>query len=382
MKRFAIVGVVSLLAVIALFLGASPSSVSAIQGGGIGGVPANPRKDNPRSSSIFVYKLDRGESIDDAVQVINNTDESKTLLIYAVDAKVASGGSFACAQKAEKPIATGSWIDISEDQVTLAPGSKKNVSFKLAVPDNAAPGEQNACIVIQDAKSEPVDQGNGIKLSFRSAIRVAVTVPGEITKDLDFTGFDITGLDNDKIRLSTSLRNNGNVSLDTNVQTTIKTLLGNEIRSAGGQFPILAKSDAQFNFEVDKVFWGGWYKTQASAEYNSDPNLVIGEGESNEIIYSAEKIIFIGPEPLALAIEASVFVIVVGGTSYYIFRRRQYKNLKAKSKSYTAKKGDSLNAIAKSHGVNWKLIAKINRLKAPYHIKPGDKLKIPPKKPR
>lgn len=380
MKRFVGIGVLSLLAIVALFLGSPAGSVSAIQGGGIGGVPANPRGDNPRSESIFVYELDRGKSIDDAIQVINNTGESKTLLVYAVDAKVASGGAFACAQKAEKPIATGSWVDISEEQVTLAPGSKKNISFKLTVPDQAVPGEQNACIVIQDANSEPVDQGNGIKLSFRSAIRVAVTVPGEITKELDFTGFDITELDNDKIRMSTSLRNNGNVSLDTNVRTNIKTFFGSLVRSAGGEFPVLAGSDAQFNFEVDKIFWGGWYKAQATGEYNSNTEQSIGEGESNQTIYSEEEIIFVAPEPLALAIEATVFLLIVGGTGYYILRRRHYKNLRAKAKTYKVKKGDSLNSIAKQHDVSWKLIAKINRLKAPYHLKPGDKLKLPPKK--
>jgi nucleoid-associated protein YgaU len=379
-KRFVFVGVVSLLAIVALFWGSQTSSVSAIEGGGIGGVPANPREDNARSKSIFVYKLDRGESIDDAVQVINNTPGPKTLQIYAVDAQVASGGAFACAQKVEKPIAAGSWIDISEDEITLAPGSKKNVSFKVTVPNNAVPGEQNGCIVIQDANSEPVDQGNGIKLSFRSAIRVAVTVPGEISKDLDFTGFDITELDNDKIRLTAALRNNGNVSLDTNVRTNIKTFFGSLVRSAGGEFPVLAESEAQFNFEVDQVFWGGWYKAQATAEYNSSTDQSIGEGSSDTTIYSEEKIIFIAPKPQALLIETAAFLIIVGGAAYYIYRQRQYKNLRAKSKNYTVKKSDSLNAVAKHHDVSWKLIAKINGLKAPYHIKPGDKLKIPPKK--
>lgn len=380
MKRFVFVGVVSLLVIVALFLGQQPDSVSAIQGGGVGGVPANPREDNPRSKSIFVYKLERGEALDDAVQVINNTEEPKTLAVYAADAQVASGGAFACAQKAENPIAAGSWIDISEDQVTLAPGTKKNVSFKLTVPDNAVPGEQNACIVIQDVKSEPVDQGNGIKLSFRSAIRVAVTIPGEITKDLDFIGFDITELDNDKIRLTAALRNNGNVSLDTNVRTNIKTLFGSLVRSAGGEFPVLAESEAQFNFEVDQVFWGGWYKAQAAAEYNSSTDQSIGEGSSDTTIYSEEKIIFIAPKPQALLIEILVLLALAGSTAYYVLRRRRYKNLRAKSKNYAVKKGDTLNSIARKNNTDWKLIAKINNLKAPYHLEPGSKVKIPPKK--
>lgn len=382
MRRFVfpVVGVVGLV-LIALVFVLRPYDAGAIQGGGIGGVPANPRDDNPRSSSIFVYKLDRGESIDDAVQVVNNTDETKTLLIYAVDAKVASGGSFACAQKAEQPIATGSWINVAQNQVTLTPGGKENVSFKLTVPDNAVPGEQNGCIVIQDATSEPVDQGNGIKLSFRSAIRVAVTIPGKIQKDLNFTGFNVARLDDDRLRLSASLRNNGNVSLDTDVRTKLKTLLGTTARSAGGEFPVLAGSDAKFNFEVDKLFWGGWYKAQASGEYNSDTAQSIGEGKSNEMIYSDELVIFVKPQPLALAIEALVLLAIISASVYYIRKNREYKRLRADSFPYTVKKGDTINRLAGASGVSWKKLAKLNGLKPPYTLRPGARIKVPrPKK--
>lgn len=352
----------------------------AIQGGGVGGVPASPREDNPRSKSIFVYELNKGEQVNDAVQVINNTPETKTLLVYAVDSQTTGGGSFTCAQKADAPIAVGTWIDLAQDKVTLKPNSKQKVGFTLRVPDKAPPGEQNGCIVIQDATSPPVDQGNGIKLSFRSAIRVAVTVPGKITKDLDFTGFSVTKLEDDSLRMSVGLRNNGNVSLDTDVRTKLKTLFGNTVRSAGGEFPVLSESEAKFNFEVDKIFWGGWYKARASAEYNSNTSESIGQGSSNETIYSDETVIFVAPQPLALAVELLILFALLGSIAFFILRRRHYRKLYAKAASYTVKRGDTINSIAKAHKANWKKIAKLNNLKAPYTIEPGSKLKIPASK--
>jgi nucleoid-associated protein YgaU len=376
---YPVFGVVSLI-LISLAVVLQPYDAGAIQGGGIGGVPANPRDDNPRSKSIFVYKLERGENVNDAVQVINNTDSQKTLLVYAVDSLVASSGGFTCAQKAEEPIAAGTWINLAKDRVTLAAHAKENVSFTLNVPDNATPGEQNGCIVIQDASSAPVDQGNGIKLSFRSAIRVAVTIPGKINKDLSFTGFNVAKLDDDSLRLSTSLKNNGNVSLDTDVQTKLRTLFGTTARSAGGQFPVLADSDAKFNFEVDKFFWGGWYKAKASAEYNSDPAKSIGEDGSSETIYSDELIIFVAPQPLALAIEIAVLIVVAAAVAYFIRRDRYYKGLDARSAIYTVKPGDTINRLAKASGIDWKKLARLNGLKPPYTLRPGTRLKIPKQK--
>lgn len=53
------------------------SPVQAAETGGIGGKPANPRSDNPRTESIFVYELKPGETTKDAVEIYNNTDEQK-----------------------------------------------------------------------------------------------------------------------------------------------------------------------------------------------------------------------------------------------------------------------------------------------------------------
>jgi LysM repeat protein len=351
--------------------------VAAVDSGGIGGKPANPRADNPRTQSIFVYELKPGARTSDAVKVINNTESTKTLLVYAVDSQVSSGGAFACAQKVDTPVSVGSWIKLAKQEVTLKPNSSENVGFVLNVPKTASAGESNGCIVIQDAQQVPVQQGDGITLSFRTALRVAVTVPGKITKGLSFTNLVVTNPQPGTLRMTTGLKNGGNVSLDTNLDVRVKTLFGTTAQRAGGQYPVLANSEASFNFEVPKSFWGGWYMAQAKASFNPDLASSLGEAGSTKTINSQAVRFFIAPKPLALAIELVGLALIAGATLYILRLRRKLRKLHASSKVFVVEKGDTLQSLAEEYHVSWKDIARLNKLKPPYHLKPKDRIKIP-----
>ena len=349
------------------------ANVFAVESGGIGGRPANPRIDNPRSQSIFVYELEAGKTITDQIQVVNNSSGSKNIAIYPVDSQISSGGAFACAQKADKPHEVGTWIKLEKDAVRLDSTKDEKVNFTVSVPKDTPAGEYNGCIVIQDTGARPVSQGNGITLSFRSAIRVAITVPGDIKKGLFFKGVDVAK-EGKKLKLSAYLRNNGNVSLDSDINVNVKTIIGTIDKKAGGTFPILRSQESRFNFEADKPFWGGIYVIQGDAKYNSDPSKSIGEEGKQDTVHSAKKYIWVNPDPLALVIE----LLALAAIGRWLYRRHKLRQLHAKSTAYRVKKGDTLHSIAKQNGVKWKDIAKINKLKPPYHLDPEQILKLPP----
>lgn len=367
-------GAVSICAMLLALVISVPAA--AIEDGGIGSKPAKPRADNPRSSSIFVYEPKPGDVITDEVQVINNTSSPKTLLIYAVDSQVASGGAFACAQKVDQSVSVGSWIKVSESEVTLAPNSFKNVPFTIAVPATASAGESNGCIVVQDAQRSVSSENGGITLSFRTAIRVALTIPGDISKSLAFTGLAAKAQDK-KVKLSAGLKNNGNVSIDADLRIRLQTFLGTTVQNAGGTFPVLARSEGGFNFEVEQPFWGGWYKVVAEATYNSDKDASIGEGSGDTTIHGPAQVIFIAPQPVALAVEAVLTMAVLGGVLWLVLRRLHLKKLHSSAKLYTVKPGDTLHSIAKAAHVPWRRIATLNKLKPPYHLEPGRRIKLP-----
>src|SRR3989344_1319959 len=234
--------------ILSIFLFASP--VSAIEYGGFGGRPANPDPNNPRTESIFIYTLEPGQSKDDAVLVVNNTPERKTLLVYAADSTPSSGGAFACEQFSEARGGVGAWINLSKSEITLDSGTKEEVLFTLRVPVNAGVGEHNGCILIQE-KKESTETKSGVNLSVRTGLRVAVTVPGEIVRNVEILGLTLSRA-NGKFILKPQVKNLGNVSIDADVQVVTKHWFGPVVMRHGGQYPLLKGEVSDWNFELSK----------------------------------------------------------------------------------------------------------------------------------
>lgn len=366
------------ITVIALFLSAIMPifTVSAADSGGVGGKPANPREDNPRSSSIFLHELSPGQSVDDAVEVYNNTDNQKSVQVYATDSIVSSGGAFACEQAAEQADKTGAWIKLTTNFVTLDANSSQVVPFTISVPDNTEPGEHNACIAIQEANADPVQSGNGIALSFRSAIRVAITVPGDINKSLSISSVSLRTA-NDKLVGSIKLDNTGNVSLDTDIVAPLANAIGKYVQTQFGTYPALAHTETELNFEYNKPFWGGLYRLNATAHYNNDVSASLGKGANNQQVSATSRYLFVWPQPVAMIILLTVLLAIIG-LAWYLWRRfialpRQIKSYI----DYTVQDGDDIQSIAKQTKTNWKHIARINNIKPPYTLKPGTSIKTP-----
>lgn len=364
------------LIIVAGVVMASPAS--AVESGGIGGRPAKPDPNNSRTESIFVFDLAAGSTAKNVVKIFNNSGTEKTIGIYAVDSQISSGGSFACAQKVEEKRDVGSWIKLDKNIVTLPAAGSEEIGFTLVVPVNAPGGEHNGCIVIQEENQTPVAAGNGIALSFRSAIRVAATIDGDLKKGLQFTKLDTRRDKGDKRIITPGLRNSGNVSLDTDIDARIKSVFGTTVRKTGGEFPILAGGESEFNFDTTEPFWGGVYFLTAKAHYNSDPAAGLGKGEKSASITKTQ-ILLTTPKPLAAVTEALVFLAVVGGGAYFWRRRRQHKQWRTIGKVYVVKEGETLQQIAERFSLPWKTIARINQLKAPYHLEAGDRLRLLPK---
>lgn len=359
-----------------LSLVAAPTA-HAIESFGIGAVPANPRNDNKRSSSIFVHELDPGETIKDAVRVVNNTDIDKTISVYPVDSQLSSDGAFACAQAVDQKKEVGNWIKLEKELVELKPNTMEVIPFTISAPTSAGVGEHNGCIAIQDMKRNEANS-NGIVLSFRSAIRVVVMVPGEVETSLRVEELK-TSLSDKAVKVSPSLHNSGNVSLDTDITVKLKTILGMQSAAAGGKFPILRDTTGQFNFELKRPFWGGWYKVGGSAVYEviqtTDKKNTVSEP-----LALPSKWLFIPPKPAALAIEVGVILMIAGTGIWYILYRRRHQNMHQTAMLYIVSEEDDIESIARNYHTNWKVLARLNQLKPPYQLTVGQKLKVP--KPR
>lgn len=369
----------ALIASVLLYGSLMPGIAQDAGSGGIGGRPAYPREDNPRSNSIFIHTLNGGESADDGVKVINNTEEKKQVKVYAADGLVASGGAFSCEQEVDTLDADGSWIALSKNSVELEPAGEEIVPFTITVPELADVGEHNGCIVIQEEKPESQTE-QGIGLSFRTAIRVAVLVPGDITKQLEITDFK-NSLTSDKLTLTPVVQNDGNVSVDADVMTELEYPFGIKLSQIGGRFPVLRGQVAEWNFDHDRPFWGGWVKTSLDVSYDDDPSTFLGDdgGHVTTISYPGEWL-FILPHPLAALAYLSVLLLISAGVWWAFKRNRLRSAFRRTWRTYRVKPGEDIKSIAKAHKVSWKTLASANKLKAPYIVSGGQTIKVPPLK--
>jgi len=353
-------------------------SAYAIEYGGLGGRPAYPRSDNPRTESIFVHTLEAGAVQEEGVKVVNNTAEKKTVMIYAADSTPSTDGAFACKQLSETKTDVGAWIKLEKSEIVLESGTNETIPFTISVPQSASVGEHNGCILIQE-KKEKVEGQTGAILSIRTGLRVVVTVPGEITRKLELVGFSLTPKQ-DSFLLNPLLKNTGNVSIDADVSVITRYFFGLVLKKHGGQYPVLRGETSNWNFELARPFWGGWYRSTFAVEYDQNQEASVGVKSGKELTRLEGNSIwfFSAPAPLALVIEIFVLAVLVACCWLWMRSRKRMKQIQQQWVEYEIEQGDDIQSIAKECGVSWKLLVKVNKLKPPYALRAGETIKVPP----
>lgn len=375
MKRSLLYGI-GLCVVGAIALVSVPVA-QAISTGGVGGRPANPDPNEPRSQSIFIYTLERGQTKSDQVLVTNNSDREQTLDVYAVDGVVTNTGAYTCRQKVEQRSSVGSWIELKDTSLTLAPGAEQRVDFTLTMPQQADAGEHNGCIVFEPKTDAPQGSG-GVQIQTRQALRVVATIPGELRRDVSIEGFTVDS------RLSAqdftlSVKNVGNVSADVDMRVGLKDMFGNVWYGNGGEYPVLANQQMVQNFEnTAPPLLGGWYEIQASIAYDTRPGKFGTTDEANLVTkYTDKKTIFLWPTLTGWLMIIGVVALLMVALFWWHVRRRARKQLLQDWHAVTMKRDSNIEEIAERYAIPWRQIARVNKISAPYNLRAGQKILLP-----
>lgn len=350
----------------------------AVEYGGLGGRPAYPRADNERTESIFVHTVQPGEVVTDGVLLLNNTEEEKTLYVYAVDSAHSSDSAFACAQKTDTATGAGGWIILEEEEVVLQPNEQRIVPFTITVPESVDVGEVNACIAMQE-KNTSAEQQAGVNLRFRTAIRVALTIPGDIVRELSLRPLEHAVTDAGVHRITIRAQNTGNVSIDASLHTQVKSVFGGVTVEQKGQFPVLRGEEAQWHVELPQHMWGGVYRATTELTYDPHEESGIGvlSGQGTTTL-SASTAWFIVWPSLAVGFGYGVSVVVLVGACVYVYiRRRRHQAMRASWVEHVVRTGDTLHTLAEATHVSWKDLVRINRLRPPYALHEGDRIALP-----
>ncbi|MGB4800495.1 MAG: LysM peptidoglycan-binding domain-containing protein [Candidatus Saccharimonadales bacterium] len=369
-----------ILGVICGFLvGTAAMPAVSAQSLSVGGTPAYPKSDNPRTANIFIEKLKPGETVKDGIRIVNSTKDTRTINLGAVDSVMAVDGSFSCRQNNEKKTGVGKWVVLSNQQITLAPATEEVVDFTITTPKDAGPGEHGGCVTFQDTKSYAKTSGSGIQLGFRGAVRIAVTVPGVIRKELHIVRIDATRNQDGSYMVSPVAKNSGNVSLDVQARAQIFSMFGQKSRILDdAKYPIMPGATTGWPYRFERPFWGGFYKARVSLSYNA--NIVDGIGEnigSQKRIRAESKRFFIIPDLRAIAIEVGVILLPLILLFWLWRKKHRAKRLAKKWEAYVVKTGDTLVDLAESRNAKWKKIARLNAIKPPYLLKAGQTVLLP-----
>lgn len=173
----------------------------------------------------FVYdNVKPGTILRDKVNIFNSTDEKLELVVYPVDAHNAEDGGYAPDNDDAPKTDVGSWITLAEENIALAPGTKKTIDFTIAVPARVGVGDHAGTILVRRKNPIPITQTDllgsqiqtGVQLVARVGERVYISIVGEKIKKLQFEKIEFKKDASGKPFFYFTLSNQGNVRLNTN----------------------------------------------------------------------------------------------------------------------------------------------------------------------
>lgn len=430
MKKIAI----SFLAVVIFFM--VSADASAIEYGQIGGKPAYPNPETPNSNSWFVYNLEAGKKIEDAIEIINLYQDDWDARVYAADSVKSAGGGFAVRQESEPKVQVGSWVKFYPDpkpdfsakifekykkideacvvgesvlrndfeltdnqydeflqwcrgkeslELKLKGGEHLIVPFVFSVPQDAEVGEHTGGIIIQKLNKEEAQQQDGsrVLLTTRVGVRIYETVPGEVVKKLSFGDFSVTknfeefflpwdGEKKAKLReyvISSVATNEGNSSVDFSEKITISNkFTGKEETIDGRSFQVL-RGDKFSSILAWKAPAFGLLSFKKQYEYKDSDGSVqtVASEDISKWFIPWREIVF-----------ATMFILVLLAIffSWKYFQKKRYGG--NGWESYEVGFGETIIALAQKFQISWKVLAKTNKLKAPYLLEPGQTILVPP----
>ena len=346
------------------------SQALAIGFDGISGYPANPDPKDERTKSWFIYTLDPGVSKEDVLVVTNSTNEAQTISLTAVDSMLDNMGGFSLAKETDPQKEIGSWVTLKTSQVTLEAGKDTQVPFTITIPLGTSPGEYSGGIVIQKVKGN-TDQQEGFTINTRVGIRIYAMVPGELIRKIMLDPIKLETLsDEQQYRLAVTLKNEGNVSVETGIKLTTtqdlwvkkrtyiseKNVQVQKGTSTTSYFTVPMSDIGALNFTVEASYFDGEKQRTITAVPLSTMNIPW------------------------LAILGGAFITgFLIGIIFLIgkHRKKQKKTRPAGKTFYTIEKGDTPQKIARKTSFPWKKIAQINGLSDLLKLTPGDTLELP-----
>lgn len=191
--------------------------------------------ERPDRSAISLEVLP-GQTIQDSISIFNFTDEPISFRVWSGDGYNTADGAYAIYGEDVDASDTGSWVELPDTEVTVAPTSRADLPILIRIPENAEPGDHAGGVAaINTTPIESVDAG-GAEIDVLRAVgtRIYVRVAGPLNPALEVRNIDVDGSQpllpgirgSGSARVSYEIVNTGNLRLAPTATTRISGPFG------------------------------------------------------------------------------------------------------------------------------------------------------------
>lgn len=252
------------------------------------------------------YDLKAGQVADDNLKVVNDGTTAYSFIVYtrpySVNNNDYSQPNFsATPQRAD----AYSWIQFKQTKWHIEPGQTVTVHYKMRVPKAAASGGHYGVIFAETQPSDSTDQSVARKKRVGSILYA--TVDGQLIQKGSLVSSAIDWYQSrPPLSASSTVKNSGNVDFNADVTMTVKDVFGNQKYSRHASYAVLPGTSRQLMMEWSNGASLGLFKVDMQTKFLDKSS-------------TASSYVLMVPRWLLIL----VLVIVAGGTTYGLLRRRR-----------------------------------------------------------
>lgn len=335
----------------------------------------NPNENPVRKKSPLSYEIKPTKSVEDVLTIKNFSDEKAfTVKVYAVDSLQGTDGAIAFKLEDRPRNNIGKWVTFNQDTATIEAGQIVYLPYRIDIPDRTPPGTFQGGLVAEIVENGlPGKAANNAQIQVVSRLieSVIISVPGRkiLKYNLDDFSYHETG---GQPYFNLKFSNQSNILLRAKADLKIEgTLLDNPYELSLNNLTVLQGESLEKRMLFKNPPLLGGYKATLTFdvyEYSTaTDNLIYLTTITREVTFTII--------PWWAIITLILIILILCCIEKY--RRKYVKGVMMDTFIHLVKKGETILSIAGLYQVNWKTIAKLNKLKTPYTIVPGDILNLP-----
>lgn len=323
--------------------------------------------DPDKTEYKFIYDE---KPLQDSFIIENVSDEPVEVLIYGVDSLSSKTGTLGYKTYDQRQKNIGKWLTVDPHVQALAPHEKKTIFFTINPEERAQAGTYLGGISIETLvaqkdvnKTTPI-ASISVKVSIRTVHKIIASIPGTVINKYKETFFKYKENPNN-IEVTYGILNEGNSLLTVDGEINAYNN-GTLIKSfAVTKTQINSQESTNNTYYFTKPYYGNVVitsKFQIFAYNAVEDNYSLLDEKTHQI-----NLTIIPWDSIKLVSGILVLLIALLIIAISIHKIRHDAFIKSCEK-YTVKTNDTVESVAENFKMDWKLLVKINKLKAPYSL--------------